>query len=287
MARIHILGAGTPTPTPTRFGSSFAAEFGEERIMIDCGPAATHKLVKAGLWPTAIDYLFFTHHHFDHDVDYPCFLLCRWDQSIGKENRLQVYGPTLTERITHGLLDEKDGVFAHDWIARVNHPVSQQVYVNRGGKLPRRPPDVIARDIGPGRVHSGGDWEVTAAHAEHVQPYLDSLAYRLDTSDGSIVFTGDTQPCQTVVDLARDADVMLCMCWDDQEVMERNGEAAVQCGTTGAARMAQEAGVKKLVLVHIGPHLSEHGPMEKGIGDIKRIYDGELVFSHELMSFDV
>ena len=286
MARIHVLGAGTPTPTPTRFGSSFVVEVAGEQVMVDCGPAATHKLVQAGLWPTDIDYLFFTHHHFDHDVDFPCFLLCRWDQSIGKENRLQVYGPTPTEKITEGIIGE-DGVFAHDWKARVNLPASQRVYVNRGGELPRDPPDVFARDVGPGRVYSGGDWDMTAAPAEHVQPYLDSLAYRLDSAEGSIVFTGDTQPCRSVVDLARGADVMLCMCWDDQEVMEANGEAPRQCGTTGAARMAQEAGVKRLVLVHVGPHLSGHGPMEKGIGDVRAIYDGQVIFSDELMTVDV
>ena len=254
--------------------------------MLDCGPAATHKLVKMGLWPTNIDYLFFAHHHFDHDVDYPCFLLCRWDQSIGKENKLRVYGPDLTEKITEALIGE-EGAFAHDWKARVEHPLSQQVFVNRGGTLPRQPPDVDARDVGPGKVHMGADWEVTAAHAEHVQPYLDSLAYRLDTPDGSIVFTGDTQPCQTVIDLARNADVMLCMCWDDREVMERTGEARGQCGTTDAAKMAQQAGVKKLVLVHIGPNLASHGAMEKGVGDVKGVYDGQLVFSEELMAFDV
>ena len=137
---IHVLGAGTPTPTPTRFGSAFALEIGDEQMMVDCGPAATHKLVKAGLWPTDIDYLFFTHHHFDHDIDYPCFLLCRWDQSTGKENTLQVFGPTLTERITHGILDENEGIFAHDWKARVGHPLSQRIHQNRGGDLPRKPP---------------------------------------------------------------------------------------------------------------------------------------------------
>ncbi len=51
--------------------------------------------------------------------------------------------------------------------------------------------------------------------------------------------------------------------------------------------MAQEAGVAKLVLVHVGPSLSSHGPMEKGIGDIKRVYDGAVVFSDELMSVEV
>ena len=120
-----------------------------------------------------------------------------------------------------------------------------------------------------------------------MQPYLDSLAYRIDTPDGSVVFTGDTQPCESVTELAKDADVMLCMCWDDQEVMEQDGEAFGQCGTTGAAQMAQDAGVKKLVLVHIGPNLSGHPVMEKGIGNVKKIYDGELLFGDELMSFDV
>ena len=282
MAEILTLGAGTPTPTPTRFGSSHVIRLGDELLMFDCGPATTHKLVKAGLFPTQVDHLFFTHHHFDHNVDYPCFLLCRWDQSIGKENQLRVFGPNLTEKITQGIIGE-DGVFSHDWKARVNHPLSQRVFVNRGGALPRTPPSVDAKDVGPGAVIGGKDWQVTAAQAEHVQPWLDSLAYRVDTSEGSVVLTGDTRPCSSVTHLARGADLMLCMCWDDQEIMEQNGEFDGQCGTTGAARMAQEAEVKKLVLVHIGPHLSGHGPMEKGIGDIRRIYEGELIFSEELM----
>lgn len=287
MTRVHVLGAGTPTPTPTRFGSSFAIELpGGEQIMVDCGPAATHKLVKAGLWPTDIDYLFFTHHHFDHDVDYPCFLLCRWDQSIGKENQLQVFGPTLTETITDRLIGDH-GAFTHDWKARIGAPGSQQVFKNRGGILPRRPPDVLARDIGPGKVYSGKDWEVTSAPAVHVQPFLDSLAYRIDTPDGSIVLTGDTEPCDTVKELAKDADLMLCMCWDDQDRMESMEEHKGQCGTKDAAQLAQDAGVKKLALVHIGPNLSTSGAFEKGIGDAKRIYDGDLIFTDELMFLDI
>lgn len=288
MAKIYLLGTGTPTPTPARFGSSCVIEVSGEYLMFDCGPATTYKLVKAGLWPTQIDFLFFTHHHFDHDVDYPCFLLCRWDQSIGKENQLQVYGPTLTATITERILGEENGAFAHDWKARVNNPGSQQVYVNRGGTLPRRPPSVSVSDIGPGRVHTGKEWEVTAAVAEHAQPWLDCLAYRLDSPDGSVVFTGDSRPCKSVTDLARGADVMLCMCWGDQDVMDATGEGvSSMCGTRGAARMAQEAGVKRLVLVHTGPSLCEHGAMEKGIGDVKREFDGELVFAEELMVLDV
>ncbi|MDG0865486.1 MBL fold metallo-hydrolase [Candidatus Lucifugimonas marina] len=287
MARLYILGAGTPTPTPTRFGSAYVLEIEGEKIMFDCGPATTHKLVQSGLWPLDIDYIFFTHHHFDHDIDYPCFLLTRFDQSIGKENQLQVFGPTLTEKITEGVIGE-NGIFSHDWKARIYHPLSQKVYMNRGGVMPRRAPKIAARDVGVGTVHTAKNWEVTSANAEHVQPYLDSLAYRIETKSGkSVVFTGDTQPCQSIIDLAKGADVLISMCWDDQECMDADGESPGQCGTTGAARMAEEAGVKKLILVHMGAHIASHGPLEKGIGDIREAFSGQVIFSEELMAIDV
>ena len=286
MATVHILGGGTPTPTPSRFGSSYVFQFDKNQLMIDCGPAATQKLVNAGFWPTEIDYLFITHHHFDHDADLPCFLLCRWDQSIGKENRLQIYGPTLTEKITEGIIGE-DGLFAHDWKARVNHPLSQRINVNRGGKLPRKPPIVFSKDIGPGEVIEKDDFKVTTALAEHVQPYLDSLAYRIDTKEGSVVFTGDTQPCDSVIELSKGADALVCMCWDDQEVMDSTGEMQGQCGTVGAAEMAQKSGVRKLILSHVGPNLSQESVTEKAISDVGAVFDGEVVVAKELMQINI
>jgi len=44
MTSICFLGAGTPTPTPDRFGSSQVVEVGDELVMFDCGPATTYKL---------------------------------------------------------------------------------------------------------------------------------------------------------------------------------------------------------------------------------------------------
>ena len=193
MAEVIVLGGGTPTPTEFRFGSAHALRIGDEVLMFDCGPAATHKLVKAGLYPTQVDNLFFTHHHFDHNIDYPCFLLCRWDQAAGKGSELNVYGPTLTEEITRKVIGV-GGAFESDWQARVNLPGSQRVFVNRGGTLPRIPPAPKAKDVGPGEVATGNNWQVTAALAEHAQPWLDSLAYRVDTPEGSVAFTGDTSP---------------------------------------------------------------------------------------------
>ena len=285
---LHILGAGTPHPTPFRFGSSSVLEIDGEFLMFDCGPATTHKLVKAGLWPTKIDHLFFTHHHFDHDVDLPCFLLCRWDQSIGEENTLSIYGPPPTDRLVHGIMDEETGVFAHDWYARVHFPISQNVYVNRGGTLPRDPPVVYSRDIGPGIFLTNERWKITAAETSHVQPYLDSLAYRVDTASGkSIVFTGDTEPCDSLIDLAQNADILIANCANDQTTLEARGLDSGQLGTITAAQMADTTNVKTLVLSHTSPDLATHGPMEKAIGDIRKHYDGQIIFAEELMKLEI
>ena len=76
---LYVLGAGTPTPTPLRFGSAYVLDVAGSKRVFDCGQAATHKLVQSGMHPSEIDNLFFTHHHFNHDIDYLCFLLCHWD----------------------------------------------------------------------------------------------------------------------------------------------------------------------------------------------------------------
>ena len=98
------------------------------------------------------------------------------------------------------------------------------------------------------------------------------------------MFTGDTQPCDSVRNLATNADTLLCMCWDDQDVMNENGEHVGQCGTTGAAKMARDAGVKRLVLVHMGPGLANDAARAKAQSDVRDIFPGEVIFSEELMS---
>jgi ribonuclease BN (tRNA processing enzyme) len=69
--------------------------------------------------------------------------------------------------------------------------------------------------------------------------------------------------------------------------MDADGESPGQCGTTGAAQMAEAAGVKKLILVHMGANISKHGPLEKGLGDIREVYNGQVIYAEELMSIEV
>ncbi|MBI2441466.1 MAG: MBL fold metallo-hydrolase [Lentisphaerae bacterium] len=280
--RLYLLGTGTPTPTKLRFGTAYVLQIGRDFLLFDCGPATTFKLVRADLWPTWIDYLFLTHHHFDHNADLPCFLLCRWDQSTGRENPLQIFGPPPTREIVRKLVGP-DGAFADDWKARVGAPVSQHVHKNRGGSLPRPLPAFTAADVGPGEVFRHGEWRVTAAPAHHVEPWLQSLAYRVDTKRGSIVFAGDTGPCAQINDFAKGADVFVANCWNHQKTMDEDGEAPGQTGTLDAARFARDSGAGMLVLTHTGPSLCERRSREKAISDIASIYKGKIVFGEEGM----
>ena len=145
---VTIIGCGTPTPLPDRFGSSYVVQVGDEKLLFDCGPATTWKLARAGIKTTEIDDVFFTHHHFDHDADFPTFILTRWGQMIPRDKTLNVYGLKLTEEFTNVIIDEDTGLFVHDWKARIHHPASQIMFQDRGVELPRKKPDVDPHSMG-------------------------------------------------------------------------------------------------------------------------------------------
>jgi len=282
--KITILGCGTPTPVPEAYGSSWVVEASGQKLLFDCGPATTHKLVKAGISPVEIDHLFFTHHHFDHDSDFPAFVLTRWDQNVPRDRVLNVYGPAFTREFTEGVLDEEKGLFRKDWIARVEHPASHVTYTDRGGVLPRKKPMVNVTEIGPGDVIEGDGWSVRAAHAEHVQPYLDSVAYRVESGGRSVVLTGDTHPCDSITELARGVDVLLMMCWETADLMGGTGHEMCSSSIKGVTETARAAAVKQLVMVHIGNRLRRPDMLARRQAEADAVgYDGPIIWGEELM----
>ncbi|MBT6337724.1 MAG: MBL fold metallo-hydrolase [Desulfobacula sp.] len=284
-AKLFLIGCGTPTPTPERFGSCFILQVNDEYLMFDCGPASTYKMKCAGLAPTDISHLFFTHHHYDHNIDYPCFLLCRWDHEKNGIPRLQVYGPPPTELITHRLIGP-EGAFVDDWKVRVEHPASQEVYAARGGIVPRPKPQFDVKDISYGSSITTKNCRVTVGKAIHLQPMMDCLAYRVEWDKGSVVFTGDTGRHELVEKLARDATTLVVNVWDHQENMASILRSGF-CGTLDAAEMANKAGVQRLVITHQGPNLSLPGSKEKAIADIAAVYKGEIIFGEEFLTLDL
>ena len=254
--------------------------------MFDCGFSATYKMNRAGVAATDIDRVFFTHHHSDHVADYPALLLSRFDMSIDVQP-LRVHGPAGTQQLTDRLIGPDQGAFWPDIVARTSHPLSLGAYERRGGKLPRRPPVTDVGELAPGDELSGDGWTVRTAEVEHVQPYLDSLAYRVETPSGVIVLAGDTRPCRALTELADGADVLIMDCVRRSEDMRADpAYAKYISGSLEAGRTAAEAGVGHLVLVHQHPAMNDAEARDGALEDVASVFGGEVTWGEESLTLE-
>ena len=278
--RIRLLGTGTPTPSLRRMSSGYLVETASRKILFDFGPGAYHRLLEAGVKPTQITDIFFTHLHYDHCLDYIRLVMTRWDQGAGKIPELNVYGPAHTARMTDLIIN---GVFAPDLEARTELPMSQAVFVARGGTLPRAKPKPLVREIRSGEVVEGDGFRVKAHSVIHAQPILECFGYRLEAEGASFAYSGDAGPCKAMEDLARNVDVMVHMCHFisgtalNAEFEKRNG------GHLEVARLAQAAGVRNLVASHITEQMDVPGVRERLIREMAEVFKGNLFFGEDLM----
>jgi ribonuclease Z len=282
--RIRLLGTGTPTPSLKRMSSGYLVETGERKILFDFGPGAYHRLLEAGVKPVQVTDIFFTHLHYDHCLDYIRLLMTRWDQGAGKIPELNVYGPVHTRKMTDSIIND---VFGPDLEARTELPMSQAVYVARGGKLPRAKPKPVVKEVRSGEVVHADGFTVKVHSVIHAQPILECFGYRLEAEGASFAYSGDAGPCKAMEDLARNADVMVHMCHFisgtalNPEFEKRNG------GHLEIARLAQAAGVRNLVASHITEQMDVPGVRERLIREMSEIFKGNLFFGEDLMEIPV
>ena len=279
---VTLLGTGTPTPLVHRAGASTLVTFGQEALLFDCGPGSARRLVEKGMSPRAITGLFLTHLHYDHCMDYAYLVLNRWDQGVGEIPELEVCGPAPLARMT-GLLFDEDGVFGPDLAGRTRHPGSEFVYEMRGGVLPRARPAPNVTELADGEGVEREGWTVKAVRAVHCQPQLASLAYRLDTSEGSVVITGDTAPAEGITRLSEGADVLIHMCHLLNGVVTDPRITDCCSGHLDAARTAHDAGVRTLVLVHMTEQLERPGIRERVLHEAAQVFGGHIIFGEDLL----
>ena len=281
--KIILLGTGTPAPSLTHQSSGHLVEIGDDVIVMDHGPGAQHRLLESGRRPTDVTHLFLSHMHYDHIMDYPRLVLQRWDMGAGKIPELEVFGPQPLARITERLLGE-DGAFGLDITSRVSHQASKDVYVSRGGVLPRAKPNPKIQEVAPGDIIEGKAWRVVVGEAWHFQPYLDCLGYRLECDAGTLVYSGDNGGVRdAMIELARDCDVLIHMChfatgMEPTEDYRRSSGSHMDVAETAA-----RANAKTLVLTHCIPLLRAPGVMEKLLVEMRGIYDGNIIVGQDLM----
>ncbi|MCZ6633699.1 MAG: MBL fold metallo-hydrolase [bacterium] len=280
---LTLLGTGTPAPLVHRAGSGYLIQLEKESLLFDCGPGTIRRLLETGISPTQISTLFLTHLHYDHCVDYGYLVLNRWDQGVGKIPDLEVYGPPPIQHMTE-LLFSENGAYGPDLSGRTKHPGSEFIYEMRGGVLPRKRPEPSVTEVAHGSVVEKDPWRVTTAEVVHCQPQLTCLAYRFDTSEGSIVFGGDTAPTQALTDLAQNADILLHMCHMINGVVTDSRITDSCSGHLDAARTAREANVQTLVLVHITEQLEQTGIRERILAEAAGIFSGQIIFGEDLLN---
>ena len=266
--------------------------------LVDCGYGTVRDLYACGIRFGRIDTVFFSHLHNDHILDLPALLSLQWTGN--KRSPTTVYGPYGTEAMVEGA----KAFFAADVGIRD---------VDEG------------RTIDPDKQYHGHDLEATS---KPVQVYKDdkvavssienahfpersrsrmpfrSLGYRFDTSERSIVFSGDTAFTENLVELARGADIYVSEIMDQAiyDQMEKRAKEEAAKGNpnniwrhvaethstpTDVGRTAREAGVKTVVLNHLLPGSMIEGklnfPVSTFIDGVRKEFSGEVIVADDLM----
>lgn len=279
---ITLLGTGTPSPSLKRQSSGYLIEVGNDVLVWDHGPGAHHRLIESGHRAIDVTHAFFSHLHYDHCMDYGRLVLQRWDQGAGRVADLQVYGPPPIARMTEQLFGV-DGIYGPDISARTTHRSSLDVFEARGGTLPRRRPAPKVTEIHASSVIQGNGWKLTVGHAQHAQPYLECLAFRLDTSEGSLCYAGDSGLSDTIVELAKGCDMLIAMNHYFSGTEPSPAFRAATGNHRDNATMAKQAGVKVMVLVHLTDQIDQPTIREQIVHEIRQTYDGKVIWAEDMM----
>jgi ribonuclease BN (tRNA processing enzyme) len=250
---ITVVGSGTVVPRLKRRQSCVVVRAGGQMLVFDLGSGAVRGMLRSGLDPLAVDRIFFTHFHPDHTVDVvPLLFAINYGAPEKRTLPLYVTGPETFLRFWSSVMEVWGKWMAGDHATLLS-------------ELPKECPSPI--DLAACRL----SW----APAEHRS---ESIAYRLDAASGAFVYTGDTEYSQSVIELARGADTLLIECSFPDEV-----PVPGHLTPSGVARIAREAGVRRVVLTHIYPAMED----KDLVTEVGRSFEGEILVAVDGLEFEV
>ncbi len=278
-----LLGtAGAPMPVVGRGGISSALVVGGRVFVIDCGRGSPSAFAEAGLDFARLQAVFLTHLHADHIGDLPGMLLYPWGVREGDNGPLapvRVYGPSRPEVVPGGDANfHRETTICPDLPAPGTTDLVQSILAGYAYHLNVMPLDARMPDAGqlvraidvvpawterniqaPVVVFDDGVVRVTAVAVTHGRA-VPALAYRFDTADGSVVFSGDTTVNDDLIALAQGADILVHQVADfgylgrqgfTGAALERM--AALHTDVTEVGGVAERARVRELILSHYLP----------------------------------
>ena len=281
--KLTILGSGSPEAYARRASSGYLIEVGEACVLFDCGGGVVDNLLRSGRQPSQITHIVFSHLHSDHMMDYARLVHAAWDEG---GDPIKVFGPAPIGKITQGYFGP-NGVLSNDLRARTELPQSQQVWLARGGTLPRPWPAPIIREIGRGEIISGDGWEIMTSLAPHAQPILECLAFSLTSNGKKFVYSGDAGLCDDVETLAQDADLLLHWCYrvDGEKVSPEMAEMTPSPSEIGA--LAKRVGAGSLLLTHFRKHMDDQKNYDGAIKKASAAFGKPVRIAEDLQQFDI
>tara|TARA_B100000686_G_scaffold236614_1_gene244592 strand:- start:2603 stop:3367 length:765 start_codon:yes stop_codon:yes gene_type:complete len=249
--KITILGSGTAVPSLDRNSSGVLLKHNHFNWVFDFGYGNLHQLLRLGVSYHDIDRIFFTHNHPDHMCDLIPFLFGARYQEDPRKKDLTIVGGSGFKEFFDGLMQ----AFKH-WLIPTDYTLN-----------------IIEMDE---EVCEFDGLRVETRKVRHIEM---SRGFRVSSPQGtSFALSGDTDYCQSMVELAQNVDLMILEC-SFPDNMKVGGHLVPRlCGRLGA-----EACCQTLCLTHFYPPCS---PTE-----IERVcrkeFKGNLVLAEDLTTFDL
>ena len=282
--KLVMLGTGAGPvpmlPSRRRFMTSHVMLSNRAAYVLDFGLGVTNEFARTGIEFGAVRSVFITHHHPDHNIEYGPFLVIGWVN--GLKLAVRAYGPPPLKQMTA------------DFLAAYRTTVD--FWAEDFKMAPLHSLDV-SEISAAGPVMQDENVKVSAVIVNH-PPVKPALGYRFDFRDRSIAFSGDTTPLEGMAQLAEGADVLVheAMYVPALQAYVRAEIARGQpvgfdtfmahmnadhSSVDAVGRIAQEAGVKTLVLSHLTP---EHGvPDATWRREAAKTFKGRIVIAQDLM----
>jgi ribonuclease Z len=300
MLSLTFLGTGASIPTLDRNVAGIAIQREGEMLLFDCGEGNQRQMMRYGVGFTFKE-IFFTHYHADHMLGVTGLL-----RTMGLQDRstpVTLYGPKGAQRIlgaavTLGIERNKFPVEileikAGDRLARDEYDIVVFETEHRADtvgyalvehpRLGRFNPD-RARELGIpegplwGQLHKG---KVVTLEDGRILGPADLVGP--PRSGRTLVYTGDTRPHLSVIEAARGADLLVHEATFGGDELERARETGHSTASE-AARVALEAGVRRLVLTHISSRYNRDA--SELLAEAKAVFP-ETAIARDGMTVDV
>lgn len=255
--RIIVLGSGSIVPTQQRFGTAIYVEVGGSRILLDCGPGTLEKMRRSSLSPFDLDAVCLTHFHIDHVSDLTPLIKLRAFTEKGLPNpqpkNLKIFGPKGLKRFLETTIDN------NEFFSYVKILMRYESYCS-------------IEEVEPWKTCDLNGLGLTMAPVSHEY----GAAYRIDTPEGSLVFSGDTSFDTNIARLAERVDILIHECSFPSESLVGRHVSEQELG-----RILELARPKVLIVSHLYP--AWEAQSARLVEELEKRYRCRLIIPHDCL----